>query len=470
MQRAAFALSRICLDLTRRGSVVWILAGSGNNAGDALFAGAQLARRGRRVRISLASSSTHESGLSAAIAAGARVVSDAPDDCDLVLDGIVGIGGRGGLQGRAEALADRAHALGRRGAIVVAVDVPSGVDASTGAVNGSVITADLTVTFGALKQGLVVDPGARFAGHVELVDIGLGPHLERSHFMVVTPWDLGGEFREPLRDDDKYTRGVVGVVAGSESYPGAAVLCTGAARWGGAGMVRYAGRAPEAVQARWPDVVLEHRWPEVPSRVQAWAVGSGAGTDDEAQRRVLAALEDEVPVVLDADALTLLAADKELQRLVLERGRQGLATVLTPHDREFLRLDPAADLVRGDRVESVRRLADRLAATILLKGASTIVADHSGRTYVSRSGTPALATAGSGDVLTGLLGSTLAHVQARGHSAEPGLFAAVVAAQHGLAGRIAESRGPVTAVELLAAVPDMLALVSDPEEVAHAGV
>ena len=254
-------------------------------------------------------------------------------------------------------------------ALIVAVDLPSGVDADTGVVEGAAVHADVTVTFGALKPGLLVGAGAEHAGEVRWVDIGLEPYLPAADLFVLEVDDVSTALPPPGAQDDKYTRGVVGVVAGSDGYPGAAVLCTGAALHGGAGMVRYVGAAADAVRARWPEAVV-HPSLEKAGRVQAWVIGPGLGTDDDAGRALEHVMGADVPVLVDADAITLLA-----ERRHLLRDRKA-ATVLTPHDREFERLfGPVGD----DRLAAARRAAAESGATVLLKGNATVIADPSGR-------------------------------------------------------------------------------------------
>ncbi|HLK77759.1 MAG TPA: NAD(P)H-hydrate epimerase, partial [Streptosporangiaceae bacterium] len=185
MNRAAAGLAAVCGSLLARdpghvyGARIVILAGSGDNGGDALYAGARLARRGAAVTAIIATAKAHAGGAAALRAAGGRITDD-PDAiarADLIVDGLLGIGGRGGLREPFAGLAARAGQARQAGATVVAVDLPSGIDADTGAVDGPAVRADVTVTFGAIKPGLLVDPGAGYAGTVELIDIGLGPHL-----------------------------------------------------------------------------------------------------------------------------------------------------------------------------------------------------------------------------------------------------------------------------------------------------
>ena len=226
MQRAAAGLAATCCRLLGRvyGARVVLLVGSGDNGGDALYAGALLARRGAAVSAVLLGSRAHEAGLAALRAAGGRVASPAVlREADLVLDGIVGIGGKGALRDdAASAVASISPA-----ALVVAVDVPSGVDADTGEVQGAAVRADVTVTFGTWKPGLLIDPGAHHAGVLELVDIGLAPHLPSSGLTALQNADVAALLPRPHVESDKYRRGVVGIVAGSRAYTGAAVLSVG---------------------------------------------------------------------------------------------------------------------------------------------------------------------------------------------------------------------------------------------------
>ncbi len=438
MQRAAAGLARRAAQLlAARGGVygarVLLLVGAGNNGGDTLFAGARLARRGARVQALLLSPDrAHAAGAAALRQAGGTRTDQVPSTVDLVLDGIVGIGGKGGL--RPEAGAAVAAAREAVTGELVAVDIPSGVDADTGAVDGDAVEADVTVTFGCLKPGLVVGRGAVHAGLVELVDIGLDPALPPA-LQVTTADDVSGWWPHPGPGSDKYTRGVVGVATGSDTYPGAAVLSVAGACAGPAGMVRYAGAATEYVKAHHSSVIPTQSVAEA-GRVQAWVCGSGLGTDERGRRELRQVLAKPVPICLDADALTMLVDGSMADAL---RARKA-PLVVTPHDREFARL--AGEPPGPDRVESALGLAAKLNATVLLKGDRTVIAGPDGAAWVNPSGTAALATAGSGDVLSGLLGALLA-------GGLPPLHAAAAAAYvHGLAGRRAAEGGPVTAANV----------------------
>ncbi|MBV6696471.1 NAD(P)H-hydrate dehydratase [Kitasatospora aureofaciens] len=456
MQRAAAGLAATCARLLtgRRGRVygsrVVVLAGSGDNGGDALYAGAALARRGARVTaVLLAPERVHVGGLAAVRAARGRVVVEQEvgladfSRADLVLDGIVGIGGRGGLRAEARPYAEAA----RRG-VVVAVDLPSGVDADTGEVPGEALRADVTVCFGTYKPGLLIDPGASYAGTVQLVGIGL--ELPVPDVTALQHADVAALLPVPGVESDKYRRGVVGVAAGSATYPGAAVLAVAGALRGGAGAVRYVGAAAEEVVRRFPEALVTEGGPHGAGRVQAWVVGPGGG---EGARQALAeALASDVPVLVDADGLT------ELARL----GPDALAgrtapTLLTPHTGEAARLlagadgtpPPAAGDLAAARLTTARRLAAAYRATVLLKGSTTVIADPGGAVRVNPTGTSWLATAGSGDVLAGLAGSLLAA------GLSPLDAASVAAYLHGLAGRHAagDPGAPVTALGVAEALP-----------------
>ncbi|MET8752586.1 NAD(P)H-hydrate dehydratase [Streptomyces sp. NPDC004667] len=431
MARAAAGLAAVCAGLLGRvyGSRVVVLAGPGDNGGDALYAGARLARRGARVTaVPMDPERMHPGGLAALRAAGGRVEPSVPQRADLVLDGLLGIGGRGGLRPAAASLAERIPA----GALVVAVDLPSGVDADTGEVAGSAVAADVTVTFGAYKPGLLIDPGASRVGAVRLVDIGLDladPVLE-----ALQHADAAALLPVPTASSDKYRRGVVGVVAGSEQYPGAAVLAVAGALRGGAGAVRYVGPAADAVLARHPEVLVGR------GRVQAWVVGPGIGAGRAAE--VARALADrDVPVLVDADGLRGLDPDVVRQRRA--------ATLLTPHAGEAAALlGVPRESVEAGRLAAARELAGRYGAAVLLKGSTTLVAPAGpGPVRVNPTGTPWLATAGSGDVLSGLAGALLAGGLS---GADAGSVAAYL---HGLAGRLAADGAPTVAQEVAAALP-----------------
>ncbi len=472
MQRAAAALAVVAgatlREITGRvsGSRVVLLIGAGDNGGDALYAGARLAGRGARVDALLVADRHHDEGAAALRRAGGRVRTAVLGDvaaaelvasADLVVDGILGIGGRGALREPAAWLALVAR---ETDVAVLAVDLPSGVDADTGAVadDDAVIRADRTVAFGCLKPGLLLGAGALLTGELAVVDIGLDLGGLDAHDLIelVDDDSAASLLTHPVSGDDKYTRGVVGVSAGSEVYPGAAVLATAGARHGIAGYVRYVGHAHEQVVARWPDVVGRVGRIGNAGRTQCWVVGSGRGVDEDARLAVLDAVGLDVPLVLDADALTLMADDAEARAAVTARSG---VTVLTPHAGEYARLGGP---VGTHRAAAARSLAKSLGAVVLLKGSATVVAAPTGETYVAVAAPAELATAGSGDVLAGLLGSLLAHHQAVAplDHAAAARIAAVAAHVHGVAGAVAAAGGrTVTALDVAAALPEAIARI-----------
>jgi len=455
MERAAVGLARTCATVLASirgvyGARVMLLVGSGNNGGDALYAGALLARRGAYVVALPAAAEIHGGGKRALLAAGGRVVS-APIDqdallagADLVVDGMLGIGGRGGLRGRAAELAEAGSVST---AVVVSVDLPSGIDADTGAVSGIAVWADLTVTFGTLKPGLLVTPAALHVGLLDNVDIGLQPWLPEAAVHELDADDVVSLWPTPHPDDDKYSQGVVGVVAGSARFPGAAVLAVAGASRARAGLVRYAGPVAADVVRAWPQAVVVEGMPSSAGQVQAWAVGPGMGLDDVAAAALDDALGQSVPLVVDADGLTLLARRLSTDPELLHH--RGAPTVLTPHAGELARLAPELD-GRGDRITATRELASRTGATVLLKGYTTVVADPNGATVVNPTGTPWLAEGGTGDVLTGVIGSLLAA------GLDPLAAAAAGAFVHGVAGRIASDGAATTPMDVAAALPAAL--------------
>ncbi len=444
MQRAAAGLEQQCVRLLKRywggvyGRTAVLLLGSGDNGGDALFAGARLARRGVQVTaLQVLGQDCHAGGKAALLAAGGRLAdADEAVQCDIAVDGITGIGGRPGLP---VDTIQRLKAI--RAGIIVAVDVPSGVNVDTGEVIGQTVRADVTVTFGGLKATHVIGEAAALCGDVRLIDIGITTQLTHDHPALTLPQahDVAGWIPQPRPNDNKYSRGVAGIAAGSPEYLGAPLLACHGARSGTAGMIRYAGPAREQVAARHPEVVTTPSVADT-GRVQAWLAGPGMGTDERAANELADVLGAELPTVLDADALTLVARNP---CLLAERTAP---LILTPHDGEYERLYGSKPT--SDRARSAQALAARLNAVVLLKGFHTVIADPHGTTLVNPTGHPALATAGSGDVLSGLTVSLLA-------SGMDCTRAAVTAAYlHGEAGAIAAERGrPVSASDIASALP-----------------
>lgn len=446
MQRAAAGLAAHCTGWLGRvyGARVVVLAGGGDNGGDALMAAALLARRGASVVVvALHRDRLHAGGAAAVRRAGGQVrpletigdLNALVGQADLILDGIVGLGSSGELRAPAGAIVELANdAAGLR----VAVDLPSGLHPDTGVVDGPAFRADRTVTFGAIKVGLTLGEGREHVGDLDVVDIGLAPHLGGPTALRLTDSDLADLAPQAGDGDDKYSGGILGIAAGSADYPGAAVLTVGAALRMRSSLVRYAGPSAAGVNHAWPEAVVGDVAPSEAGRVQAWAVGPGLGRDERAAEVLAEVLGTNVPVVVDADGLRLLAARPDLLQ------DRTAPTILTPHDREF----EAFGLPLGaDRLAAAAALATRYGVTVLLKGAATIVVDPDGHSYINATGTAALASAGTGDVLTGIIGSLLA---ARVPAA---LAAAAGAHLHGRAGQLAERGGAVLASDVIEALP-----------------
>ena len=415
MRRAAWPLSvAIAAELKARtggisGRRVCAVVGSGDNGGDALWAATFL--RGRGVAadaVLLNPDRTHLKALAAFRAAGGRIVESICERTDLVIDGVVGIGATGPLRSHAAAVFEGSTAP------VVAVDIPSGIDVATGATAGPHVRAALTVTFGGLKPVHALAD----CGRVELVDIGLG--LPSADLLEFEAADVAACWPVPGPRDDKYTQGVTGVLAGSSVYPGAAILCAGAAVATHTGMVRYVGSAAAEVVSHWPEVIAAGSLADA-GRVQAWVIGPGFGIGHAESATLRAVLGSDLPVLVDADALTILARHPELVR-----DRQA-ATVLTPHAGEFERL--AGHPPGADRVGAARELAEKLGATVLLKGNVTVIADPGGRVYLNPAGASWAATAGSGDVLSGIVGALLSAGLPPAHAAAAGAFVHTRAAE-----------------------------------------
>jgi ADP-dependent NAD(P)H-hydrate dehydratase / NAD(P)H-hydrate epimerase len=374
------------------------------------------------------------------LAEAGRETSEEVDEADVVIDALFGTGFRGAPRD------DAAHVIARINdarARVVAVDLPSGVDASSGEIAGAVVEADVTVTMHAPKVGLAVAPGRFHTGEVEVADIGIaaGETLHRlvtAEILRLVPWKHEG--------DTKYSAGSVLVVGGSPGMSGALCLAAGAAFRADAGYVAVAtheeslpvveSRLLEAVKAPLGDV------DRLAERASAAAIGPGLGRGDEERalvRRLLRQLA--VPAVVDADALYgLEPADWPAPR------------VLTPHAGELGRLlEQPSDWVDAHRLEAVQAAADRYRCIVLLKGADTLVAAPGEGVLVSTAGSPALATAGTGDVLTGVVAAFLAK------GMDPRLAAAAAAFAHGRAAELVPHTRGVIASDIVAALPEAFA-------------
>jgi NAD(P)H-hydrate epimerase len=455
-----------------------VLCGRGNNGGDGFVAARYLAAWGMGVTVLVLEpeaaprepAAANLERLRASRArvrpwtdpAGARELARA----DVAVDAIFGTGFRGVPEGAARAAIE---ALDGAGVPVVAVDIPSGVDGSTGGVAGAAVRADLTVTFGAAKPGVVLHPGAARAGVVEVADIGFPPDLVRSDVGLVEASDVAAWVPRREPDTHKRAAGYAVVVGGSRAMTGAVALMAGGAYRAGAGLVAAAvptsilpvvqGRVLEAVFAPLPETDAgtaaggTDRLAQILGQARSIAIGPGMTTDE----RTAAWIRDlvrssEIPVVLDADGLNAFAgraAD------LADRKAEGL--VLTPHAGEFARLaETGPGELDADRLGAARSLAARTRAVVLLKGSRTVVAAPDGRIRINPTGGPVLATGGTGDVLTGMIAGLLAR------GLVPEAAASAAAYVHGVAGaRAGERAGEgVTAGDVLDRVAEAMAEVT----------
>ena len=460
---AAVASARLGSADEVEGKNVVALVGAGNNGGDALYAAALLARDGAAVVVLKVADAVHEGGLQAARDAGAMVLNaiggqgdphseiiSALGEADLVIDGIVGIGGRPGLSPEIDGLLGEVSDT----AYVLAVDLPSGADPDGEVAAQFCVFADETVTFMVPKPVHLLPATEAAVGRLTVVDIGVEidgpPVVER-----VTLDDAAWLWPRPGPGDDKYSRGVLGIVAGGENYTGAALLAVTSAVCSGAGMVRYVGPPTPSllVRSQVPEAVIGQ------GRVQAWLIGPGLDFGDESvegldQRGAAqSAMDSGLPCVVDAGGLDLIVEPRSTP------------TLLTPHAGELARLltrlegtvgDDTVDraAVAGAPLAHARRLADLTNSTVLLKGAATLVVSPrwSGLAVRSQADAPPwLATAGSGDVLAGLAGMLLAS------GLSPQDSGSVGALVHGLAADAANPGGPVRALGVAHAIPGVVA-------------
>jgi NAD(P)H-hydrate epimerase len=405
------------------GRRVVVVAGKGNNGADGRVAAGRLRRRGARVTVVDANDAPDRIGPAGTV--------------DLVIDAAYGTGFRGTYEAPAVP----------PGVRVLAVDIPSGVNGDTGEACGAPLRADLTVTFAALKTGLLQGDGVLLSGRVEVADIGLD--VSRARTWVVEDSDVARTLAPRPRDAHKW-QSALAVVAGSPGMTGAAGLCARAAYRAGAGMVRLGVPGgdladlpvSEAVGTPLPATGWASPALVMSERCKALVVGPGLGRAAATVADVRDAVaRAPVPVVVDADGLYALGTGDDIG--VVVRGcpddaggpRPARAAVLTPHDGEFTRLAGAAP--GGDRVAAAARLAERCGAIVLLKGPTTVVADPGGDVLLATAGSARLATAGTGDVLSGVIGAFIAR------GVEPRHAAALAAHVHGRAAELGPPEGLV---------------------------
>jgi hydroxyethylthiazole kinase-like uncharacterized protein yjeF len=450
------------------GRRVAILVGTGNNGADALLAGIALRRRGVRIDAVLTGDTAYEPGVRGLKSAGGQLIraddlrqaTAAFDHADIVLDGIVGESGTGGLHGTAAELAAAIPASAR----VIAVDLPSGIEPDTGEVHGPHVTADITVSFGAWKPATFLPPACYAAGELRFVDVGLGGIPAEPVVRSLTGAEIARRWPVPGRNAHKYTRGVLGVIAGSDTYPGAAVLACLGALESGAGIIRYIG--PRRVT----DHVLSHVPESVPGigQVQAWLLGSGVEDDPDQDTAIDTALASGQPCVVDAGALQACVE----RRWAGQRAAGAHKILLTPHAGELSRIlrivgiTAARDEVEASPLRYGRELARAIDATVLVKGATTVIVPPDGLCASQSEAPPWLATAGAGDVLAGIAGTLMA---AGLDALDAGEFAAHV---HGRAAELAHrgrGSGPIHATAVARATADVIGeFLSGPHPLADA--
>ena len=419
--RAAWAVARAAKDMLGGvyGRRVVVLAGKGLNGEDGRIAARQLARWGVKVTVIDAANPPAELA-----------------DADLVIDAAYGTG------------LTRTYEPPDVGSTrVLAVDIPSGVNGLTGEIPGSAWVAERTVTFAALKPGLLLEPGASTTGQIEIVDIGLDLGDIRAH--LVEPDDIARWLPQRPVTAHKW-QSACWLIAGSEGMTGAAGLAAAGAARGGAGYVRLSSPGASLDSFEAPQEVVRYRLPTTGwaqelsdmDRFGSLVIGPGLGRSDATRTDVVHALRTaDVPAVVDADAIAAVAEDPSVLR---DRSRP---TVLTPHDGEFRLLTGRAP--GPDRLNEARVLAATLRCTVLLKGSATVVADPDGRVLVANRGDARLATAGTGDVLAGIIGALLAQGVAPLEAAAAGAWI------HGDAGMRSPQQGMI-ASDLVTAIPAAL--------------
>lgn len=480
MERAGLAVARSAIQLAggSYGRRAVVISGKGNNGGDGLVAARHLHRWGMGVEVFLLGGELREpsSSMLAALrrdgihprVADGPAISRALDRADVAVDAIFGTGFRGEPEG---AHLEAIRALNESPAPIVAVDVPSGVEGDTGAVRGDAVSADVTVALGVPKVGDVLLPGGGHAGLVEVADIGFPADLLRSDLWLVEARDVRDWLPTRPMDAHKRSTGVVLVVSGSARMTGAPRLVAEGALRGGAGLVTIAVPEPilTVVQAGSTEATFlglpataggslsERSWDVMAGelgRFDAVALGPGLSTDPEAAalaRRLV--LESPIPVVVDADAVNAFAGHAS------ELPGRRTPGMITPHEGEFGRLFgmPASE-VSEDRVGFARKSAAETGGVVLLKGPHTLVALPGGEVRVNPTGGPVLATAGTGDVLTGVAAAFLA----RGLG--PADAASAAAYVHGLAGEMAagESGEGTVAGDVARVLPRAILQVKEP--------
>ncbi len=488
MERASLLVADTVCDWTDKRGVdrkyrALILSGVGNNGGDAVCAGRLLLQRGFYVSVCIVGDVTKCSDLllyQLQIAEKYGIVRNTfPGACstdrayeyDIIIDGLFGIGLTRPLSGDyidAVRFVNECKELRKDDLFVVSVDMPSGVNADNGAVMGDAIRADKTVTFNQVKLGHILYPGCEYKGELAIGDAGITDEsfLGREPGAVYYSGDAKKLLPPRRRDSNKGSNGKVLVVAGSRNISGACILAASASLRAGAGMVRVftASENAEAVKSLLPEVLLdvyEDFEPVFDSLEQAmnWCtqavIGPGLGTDGRAGEILkIILMYCKKSLVMDADALNLIASDPELMKLAQNYSTGGRKLILTPHMGEFARLTKKSIRECKENVISLTGdFANRMHATVICKDARSIVADsNEKKVYINVSGNDGMATAGSGDVLAGVLGALL-HLDMSSFE-----IACAGAYIHGKAGDYAaerQGRYSMVASDIVESLPDV---------------
>lgn len=441
MQRAGLAVAQLGLALAPHARTIWIACGPGNNGGDGLEAAMHLQQWGKKAVVQWLGDPTRlppdaAASLQRARHAGATFAAAPPplEQRDLCIDALLGLGGRA----PAGAIAESIDAVRRCGATVLAIDLPTGLCADTGAQHDHAVRADHTLSLLTLKPGLFTGHGRDLAGQVWFEDLGTGTDAHSATAWLAGPPPASAR----AHASHKGSYGDVAVIGGAPGMRGAAVLASMAALHAGAGRVYLSplGEDGAADMTRWPELMW--RRPEaLPLHSLAVACGCGGGTRVGALLpRVLAEARQ---LVLDADALNAIAQDTTLQTQLRQRGGRGQPTVLTPHPLEAARLlGCSTAAVQADRLACARQLADHFGATVVLKGSGSVIVAPGRRARINPTGNARLATAGTGDVLAGMVAAQLA-------AGAPALEAACAAVfRHGAAADHWPARQALTASAL----------------------
>lgn len=457
MKRAGAAAAELIMKRLEDAGVeqrrVTLLVGPGNNGGDALACACELREKGAVVNVVLPGGRRPTSALALAqlerwTQAGGTTYDDPymTEKADCVVDGLFGTGLAKPITGD---YLDAVLWFNERQALKVSLDIPSGLNPVTGHWTGSYpgCSADVTITFLCVKSGLYMCEGADAAGEIVLNELDVSVPL--SPLSVIGTDEFPRVLRPRVKNSHKGDYGSVAVIGGTDGMIGASILAARAALISGAGRVTLECRAEHAphVDMVYPEIMFATK-PVNLEDFDAIVLGCGLGTSAEAKARVIEALNCQKPLILDADALNIIAADIKLQDMVLARRAP---TVLTPHPGEaarLLRRDTAG--VTADRVAACRELAVQTGAIVVLKGAGTVISMRSSRTWINPTGSPMLATGGSGDVLAGMIGAMFA----QGYDMVESVLAAVYF--HGLSAEGLEAG--FTAGEI---APNAMALVHD---------